>query len=279
MRIRRSSTILICLVLFTQVAAQPFGNAEKILDGFQFVEGPAVDANGDLYFTDIPPRLIYKFDGDTATVYLDSTWGANGLAFDPQGRLVACAGKDRRCIFRLETDGSRTVLTDSYDGKKLNSPNDLWIDPNGGIYFTDPRYGSTDDMQQDGMHVYYLAPGVSDALRVVDDLERPNGIFGTPDGKTLYVVDEGARKTYRYSIDSPGVLVDKRLFCDGGIDGLALTDKNEVAVTIQHAVVLFSPDGTLLQKWAFENHPTNACFADGVLYVTTQGGQLFQIKL
>ena len=217
MRIRRSSTIIICLVLLAQVAAQPFGNAQKILDGFQFVEGPAVDKNGDLYFTDIPPRLIYMFDGDTATVFMGSTWGANGLAFDPQGRLIACAGKERRCIFRLEKDGTRTILADSYDGKKLNSPNDLWIDPNGGIYFTNPRYGSQDNMEQDGMHVYYLAPGVSKLVRVINDLERPNGIFGTPDGKILYVVDEGARKTWRYQIESPGVVSDKSLFCDSSI--------------------------------------------------------------
>ena len=266
-------SLLICL----QLLAQPFGDAEKILDGYQFVEGPAVNTDGDLYFTDIPPRLIYKCAGDTATVFMDSTWGANGLAFDADGRLVACAGKERRCIFRLEADGSRTILADLYDGKKLNSPNDLWIDPNGGIYFTDPRYGSTADMEQDGMHVYYLAPGASELVRVIDDLQRPNGIIGTPDGTTLYVVDEGARQTWKFRIKSPGVVAGKTLFTDGGIDGLALTDKGNLAVTMEKALRLFSPDGEMLQEWSFDNHPTNATFAEGVLYVTTQGGRVFGV--
>jgi len=264
--------ICICSLSFGQSGPQ------VILEDLQFPEGPAVNAEGVLFFSDIPPRLVYRYAAEELTVFLDSTGGANGLAFDAQDRLVACAGKARH-VFRLEPDGSRTILADSYNGKKLNSPNDLWIDPHGGIYFTDPRYGSTDDLEQDGMHVYYLQPGAKKLIRVIDHLTRPNGIIGTPDNQTLYVVDEGERQTWQYRIGKNGKVTDKTLFCNGGIDGLALTDKGGLVVTMENAVRLFTPAGEQLKSWPFENNPTNVCFAEGLLYVTTQGGRVYHIHL
>ena len=93
-------------------------------------------------------------------------------------------------------DGKVTALVDKYDDKPLNSLNDLWIDSKGGIYFTDPRYGNRDNLPQDGEHVYYLVPDRQKVMRVIDDMVRPNGLIGTPDGKKLYVTDHGGGKTF-----------------------------------------------------------------------------------
>ena len=270
---------LLALLYFHGLPAQNFAEPFKLLEGFKFVEGPALDTQGNLFFTDIPANLIYQYTPDANLIkYLENTGGANGLAFDSLGRLVACAGGARH-VFRLEADESRTILADAYDSKKLNSPNDLWIDDGGGIYFTDPRYGRDKNIDQDGMHVYYIAADTRTCTRVIDDLKTPNGIIGTPDNKTLYVVDEGERKTWRYRIESPGTLAEKTLFCDTGVDGLALTEKEELVITTEKAVVLCSPDGQKLHTWSFDINPTNACYSKGVLYITAQDGCIYRINI
>jgi gluconolactonase len=270
---------VIALCHSSWLSAQNYGEPVKILNGFKFVEGPVLDAKGNLFFTDIPVNLVYQYapDGKVST-FLENTGGANGLAFDSQGRLVACAGGARH-IFRLEADGTRTILADSYDGKKLNSPNDLWIDAGDGIYFTDPRYGGDKKIDQDGMHVYYISPEDQSCARVIDDLITPNGIIGTPDNKTLYVVDEPARQTYRYHIESPGKLAEKTLFCDTGVDGLALTEANELVITTDKAVVLCSADGKKLHTWPMAVNPTNVCYREGTLFITAQDGCVYRIDI
>ncbi|MBD3374076.1 SMP-30/gluconolactonase/LRE family protein [candidate division KSB1 bacterium] len=268
--------LVIVLIFIPMIAlAQP----QLLVKGLTFTEGPAMDVDGNLFFSDVPEKKIYRYSSDgELTVFMENTGGANGLAFDAQGRLVMCVSKNRKVV-RLEPDGKTTVLADSFQGRKLNSPNDLWIDPDGGIYFTDPRYGNRDSMEQKGMFVYYLAAGKEQLTRVIGDLERPNGIVGTPDNKMLYVVDEGERKTWRYTIEINGKLANKSLFCDGGIDGLALTADGRLAVTLEHEVALYHPSGKKLSSWPFQSHPTNVCFYNDNLYVTTQAGQVFKIKL
>ena len=128
----------------------------------------------------------------------EQSGGANGLYFDAAGRLAICEGGNRR-MTRLEADGSLTLLMDGYDGKKLNSPNDLWVAPGGDIYFSDPRYGDAGNVEQDGMHVYLIPADGRAPLRVTTDLVTPNGLIGTPDGRTLYIADAGARRIWRYT--------------------------------------------------------------------------------
>lgn len=148
-----------CLILPMFVAATSYGaekmsvvakgaKVEKLASGFKFTEGPAADANGNIFFTDIPNNRIHKWslDGKLSTFREDSG-GANGLLFDKNGNLLVCEG-GRRQLVLISPDGKVTVLADKYNNKKLNSPNDLWADPKGGIYFTDPRYGSRDGMVQ-----------------------------------------------------------------------------------------------------------------------------------
>ncbi|MBI3462972.1 MAG: SMP-30/gluconolactonase/LRE family protein, partial [Planctomycetes bacterium] len=180
------------LAIAVPVSAQtsliaPGGKVEKLAGGFMFTEGPAADAQGNVFFSDIPNQRIHKWsvDGQLST-FRENSGGANGLCFDSKGNLIACEGTARR-VTMIDPQGNVTVLAESYNGKKLNSPNDLWIDPQGGVYFSDPRYGGMEGLEQDGFHVYYITPERKEVKRVTTDLVKPNGVLGTADGKRLYV--------------------------------------------------------------------------------------------
>ena len=180
----------------------------KLADGFGFTEGPAADNNGNIYFTDIPNNRIHVWsvDGQLSS-FLENTGGANGLMFDKNRNLIACAGGTGKVVL-IGPDKTVTVVAEAYNGKAFNSPNDLWIDAKGGIYFSDPRYGNRDNLPQDGEHVYYIYPDRAKVIRVIDDMVRPNGLIGTPDGKNalrgrcrggqnVYVRDQCRRDTQR----------------------------------------------------------------------------------
>jgi gluconolactonase len=252
----------------------------KILEGMRFTEGPAISPEGVLFFTDVPEQIIYRYDITSLTLdtFLTQTGGANGLYFDSKGYLIACAGRARQ-LLAITPNGNISVLADTYDGKKLNSPNDVWVDPQDGIYFTDPRYGNRDNLEQDGMHVYYFTPDKQTLTRVTHDLERPNGVLGSLDGKKLYVVDEGARKTFVYDIQADGSLTGKELFCDEGIDGLTITSDGNICITTDNAVAVYSPGKELLHRFMFEVQTTNVVYHNRNLYVTTQSGEVYRIEL
>jgi gluconolactonase len=224
---------------------------EKLADGFKFTEGPAVDADGNVFFTDQPNNKIleWSIDGKLST-WLDSAGRANGLYFDGHGNLLACADLNNQ-LWSIDPKGKVTVLVKNYKGKLLNGPNDLWEAPQGGIYFTDPLYKRdywTRDpaMQQDGQHVYYLNPDRSKLVRVTEDLVQPNGIIGTPDGKMLYVADIGAHKTYVYNIETDGTLSGKKLFCSMGSDGMTIDNEGNVYLT-GRGVTVFNPAGKQIE--------------------------------
>ena len=237
---------------------------------FQFTEGPVADARGDVYFTDVRANRIYRRTGDgRLSIMLEDSGGANGLAIDSSGRLVLCQGELGR-IARLDRDGTLTVIADEYDGKRFNKPNDLWIAPNGGIYFSDPLYGSGTKSQA-GEYVYYIAPDSHRPIRVVNDLLRPNGLVGSVDGKTLYITDHGAGKTYRYAILPDGTLSDKTLFTDIGADGLALDSRGNLYLAEQ-GIVVFDSTGRRVGTFPTPEQPTNICLIDNEqkLFVTAR---------
>jgi gluconolactonase len=213
----------------------PGATVEKVAGGFEFTEGPTCDTKGNLFFTDQPNDRILRWsaDGELST-FMQPTGRSNGMYFAADGRLIACADEKNE-LWAIAPDGTTTVLWKGHDGRALNGPNDVWVHPDGGMYFTDPFYKrpwwAHDAMPQDGQHVYYLAPAAEALVRVSGDLTQPNGIIGTPDGKTLYVADIGAKKTWRYDIQPDGGLAGKALFCEHGSDGMTLDDEGNLYLT------------------------------------------------
>ncbi len=250
----------------------PGSEVKKVVNDFKFTEGPAGDAEGNLYFSDIPNNRIVKWslDGKLST-FLENSGGANGLYFDKNGNLLACQGDARRLV-SISPKGEVTVLADKYNGKKFNSPNDLWVDPKGGVYFSDPRYGNREGMEQDGEHVYYLTPDRKTVLRVISDMVRPNGLIGTPNGKTLYVTDQGGGKTYSYKINKDGTLSNKELFAPEGADGMTIDNKGNVYLATK-VVAIYNKKGKKLEEIAVPEQPSNITFAgrdNDTLFITAR---------
>jgi gluconolactonase len=187
------------------------GEGLKRLPGtYNFTEGPCADAKGNVYFTDQPSDRIFKYGLDgSVTVFMDRAGRSNGMNFLTDGRLVSCAD-ERNELWAINMAGKSSVLASGYAGAALNGPNDVFVLPSGGMYITDPYYQRPwwdhDAQPQDRQAVYYLGPGAPRLVRVADDLEKPNGIAGTPDGATLFVADIGAGQTWKYRINPDGDL-------------------------------------------------------------------------
>jgi len=236
---------------------------EKLAGGFAFTEGPAADAQGNVFFTDQPNDRILRWsvEGKLST-FLQPSGRANGLCFDRDGNLWACADEKNE-LWSISPDKKITVVVKDYQGKLLNGPNDLWIRPDQGLYFTDPyykRYYWKRGPKEQGEFVYYLAPDRKQLRRVVEDLKQPNGIIGTPDGKTLYIADIGGNRTYAYDIQDDGTLANKRLFCKLGSDGMTIDNEGNVYLT-GRGVIVFDRDGKQIEHIDVKELWTaNVCF-------------------
>jgi gluconolactonase len=263
----------------------PGAKAELLSSTFKFTEGPAADAKGNVFFTDQPNDRICEWSVDgKLTDFMKPCGRSNGMFFDKEGNLWTCADMNNE-LWKIDPQGKVTVVVKDYKGKKLNGPNDLWIAPNGAVYFTDPLYKRdywTRDpaMQQDGQHVYYLAPGATEPVRVTNDLKQPNGIRGTPDGKLLYVADIGAGKTYRYKINADGTLTDKTLFCSMGSDGMTMDNEGNLYLT-GRGVTVFNPEGKQIDHIDINKPWTaNVCFGgkDRDTLFITASDSLYAVK-
>ena len=286
--IRRSTeTTVLLMILCTSLALAtdesviaPGAKVEKLAGDFKFTEGPAVDTAGNVFFTDQPNDRIMKWSVDgKLTTFLQPSGRSNGLYLDLKGNLLACADENNQ-LWSINPAGKATVLVRDYQGKLLNGPNDLWVAPDDGIYFTDPLYPRpywkrSAEMQQDGQHVYYLSPERKKLICVLDDLEQPNGIIGTPDGKTLYVADIRAGKTYIYTIRKDGTLGDKKLFCGLGSDGMTIDEEGNVYLTGK-GVTVFDRNGKQVAHIDVdESWTANVCFGGAdrhTLYITASRG-------
>jgi gluconolactonase len=240
----------------------PNAEVRKLAGDFKFVEGPAADARGDVYFSDIPNNQIRKwsFADNKLTTHRENSGGANGLFFDHAGYLLACEGGARQ-VTRDNMKGEITPLAKEFNGQRFNSPNDLWVDPKDGVYFTDPFYGREGaPLEMDGQHVYYIAADRKKVIRVTTDLVRPNGLVGTPDGKTLYVADHGDKKTWAFAIQPDGTLAGKRLLVERGSDGMTMDEKGNVYLT-DGSVWVYDPKGRLVQEIKIPEGPANVTFA------------------
>lgn len=224
---------------------------ELLSRDFSFTEGPTSDSKGNVYFTDQNLDRILKWSTDgILTVFMSPAGRANGMYMDAQDHLIACADENNE-LWRISLDGKKEVLMKGVDdkGKLFNGPNDVWVHPNGDYYFTDPLYkrpwwGDRNGKEMDGQHVYRLEAGKDKLpIRLTKDLKQPNGIIGTPDGKTLFVADIGAGHIYRYVILSDGALGDRQLFCKGQSDGMTLDDVGNLYITNSRGVVVYDKTG------------------------------------
>ncbi len=228
----------------------PGAKVEKLAGGLRFTEGPTCDAQGNLFFTDQPNDRILKWsvEGKLST-FLQPAGRANGMYFDSQGQLIACAD-EQSALWSIAPDGKTTTIVSEYAGKPLNGPNDVWVRPDGALYVTDPFYDrpwwTHHTMPQDGEHVYFLSADRRRLTRVADDLTKPNGIIGTPDGTALYVSDIGAGKTYRYDIAPDGRLSGKTLVIEHGSDGMTVDNEGHLYLT-GDGVLVFDKAGRQIE--------------------------------
>jgi len=252
--------------------------------GYAFTEGPAAAPDGKIYFTDQPNDRIYVWDEKAGiSLWLEGTGRSNGMYFNSRGRLVTCADEKNQIAY-FDENKKLVPLHEGYNGKHLNAPNDLWISPKGGLYFTDPYYhrpwwpeGQTEI--QDVRGVYYLAQDGT-IIRVIDDFKTPNGIVGTPDGKTLYVADIQANETWRYDIQSDGKLANKTFFAPNGSDGMTIDDEGNVYLT-SGKVWVYNKKGELIEEIEFPESPANVRFGGkkrDILFVTARKG-VYTLKM
>jgi gluconolactonase len=281
---------------------------EKVAGGFTWVEGPAWSRKGGyLLFSDIPSNSVFRRqEGAGVSLFLKPSGytgeavfegrepGSNGLTFDPEGRLVLCEHGDRR-ITRLEADGRKTTLADRYEGRRLNSPNDLVFKTNGDLYFTDPPFGlpkAFDDpaKELDFSGVYRLSTGGHLTL-LSRDIKAPNGIAFSPDEKTLYVsnADPNAAVWMAYDVRDDGTLANGRAFFDatawtktkkGVPDGMKIDKDGNLFAAGPGGIHVFSPDGTHLGSIEMGVATSNAAWGDdgSVLYITASTA-IYRIRL
>lgn len=247
-----TSTVILIFIITLPLTAQESeiiaDGAELILisDRFTFTEGPAADQDGNVFFTDQPNDHIWKYsiEGEL-TLFMDETGRSNGMYFDHDGNLLSCADLNGE-IWSISPGKDVTILVDEFNGKQLNGPNDLWVDPKGGIYFTDPYYQrdywERTEKEIEEERVYYLTPDHQQIIIAENEFVKPNGIIGTPDGEKLYVADIGDSKTYSYMINEDGTLTDKQLFAEMGSDGMTIDDQGNIYLT-GRGVTVFNKTG------------------------------------
>lgn len=228
----------------------PGAKLEKLAGDFKFTEGPTCDKDGNVFFTDQPNNRILKWSvaGQLST-FLQPAGRANGMFFDAQGNLIACADEKTE-LWSITPDARHTVLAKDFESKALNGPNDVWVRADGSLFFTDPFYKRDwwdyNQPPQVTQQVYFLSADRKTLKRVTTDLAQPNGIIGTPNGKTLFVADIRAKKTYAYDIEADGSLRNKRLRCELGSDGMTLDEEGNLYLTGK-GVFVFAPNGQQIE--------------------------------
>ncbi len=290
-----SSLVLALMTTFPAVNAQtatdasavvaPGAKLEKLAGDFKFTEGPTADRHGNVFFTDQPNNRILKWsvEGKLST-FLEPAGRANGMFFDAQGNLIACADEKTE-LWSITPGGQHTVLAREFEGRKLNGPNDVWVRADGSLYFTDPFYKRPwwdyNDPPQETQQVYFLSADRKILKRVTTDLEQPNGIIGTPDGKTLYVADIRARKTYRYDLQPDGSLANKHLHCELGSDGMTLDTQGNLYLTGRGVTVFDKTGKQIAQIDVPERWTANVSFGGKdhqTLFITASTG-LYAIQM
>ncbi len=259
-----------------------FGNVhvEKLWTGSRWAEGPAyLPAGKYLVWSDIPNDRVMRYDETDGSVstFLAPAMNHNGHTVDRQGRLICCEHRGR-CVSRIDFDGRRTVLVDTVDGKRLNSPNDAVVKSDGTIWFSDPTYGIDTDYEGDASpsdlgasHVYRFDPRTGATTAVAEDFVQPNGLCFSPDETLMYIADtgsshveDGPRHIRVFAVSGAGDrLSEGRLFatCDVGMfDGFRCDTNGNLWTSAGDGVHCYAPDGTLLGKILLPEVAANLCF-------------------
>ena len=256
-----------------------------VSDGFKFTEGPAVDSEGNVFFTDQPNDRIMKVDLDgNVTEFMKPAGRSNGMFFAPDGKLIACADEKNE-MWEISPDKSVRVLFKDFEGERLNGPNDVWIDSNGMIYFTDPYYQRPwweHKKQPQKKQALYRTDRDGSNMIVMDDaLVQPNGIIGDSKRRLVFVADIRDSKTYQYTIANDGTLIDRKLFCAMGSDGMTIDNQGNVYLTGK-GVTVFDKDGKQIEVIAVpESWTANVCIGGKdrkTLYITASDS-LYSIRL
>jgi gluconolactonase len=244
--------------------------------GYAFTEGPSTAPDGRVFFTDQPNDKIEVWsENGSISTFMQPSDRSNGTKFNQKGELVACADLHNRLV-AITMDKKMRTLAENYNGQPLNAPNDVWIAPNGGMYFSDPYY-HRDYWEpgrkelQDKRGVYYVSPK-GKVSRVIDDYKQPNGLVGTPDGKTLYVSDINDSKIWKYDIQADGTLANKTFFAPEGSDGMSIDNQGNVYLT-NKTVSVFDPSGKKIAAIEVPEMPSNVCFGGknrDVLFITAR---------
>jgi gluconolactonase len=261
---------------------------EKLAGEFEFIEGPVWHPDGFLLFSDIPADTIYKLTSNRQVeVFRRPSGKANGNTLDKAGRLITAEHSNRR-ISRTEKDGKVIVLVDKYEGKRLNSPNDLVVKSDGSIYFTDPRYGVVKEQEELGFYGVYRLNSDGKLTLLVKDIVLPNGIAFSPDEKKLYVNNSEAGYIAVFDVNSNGTVTNQRVFAElkdagksGVPDGLKVDIEGNVYSTGPGGVWILSPAGKLLGRISVPETATNLAWGESdrkTLYITASKS-LYRIRL
>ena len=267
---------------------EPLETVEKLWGEGTFTEGGATCADGSVLFSDIGDRIM-RFNPSTGetTVFREPSGRANGMIFDARGRLIVAEGANsggRRRISITEPDGECRTLADRFEGKRFNSPNDVAIDAKGRVYFSDPRYVGDEPRELDFEGVFRIDPD-GRVSRLETSARKPNGLVVSPDGRTLYVADNGPDRRVLLAVDldgagnasNPRVLYDFK--GDAGIDGLTVATDGRIVAATPQGVVVFAPDGRRLALIPTPEASANVEFGgDGgrTLYIMA-GASLYRI--
>lgn len=256
---------------------------DRVALGHRFTEGPVWSPEGKLLFADVPDNSIWQWTPGGKPVLLEkNSGGAGGLAYDVQGRLYVCEWRGRRLI-RIDKKARREVLAERFEGRRLNSPNDLAIRRDGHLWFTDPAFGAASDTRElDFYGVFHISP--KGELELAAKWKtRPNGIAVSPNGRTLYVTNSDERKLYAFDLDGKGAATNERVLLSGleGVPGGVRTDeKGNLYIASRH-LLIYTPVGKLLRRIELPEAASNCAFGEGdleSLFVTARS-QVFRIRV
>ncbi|MEL6674998.1 MAG: SMP-30/gluconolactonase/LRE family protein [Bacteroidota bacterium] len=247
---------------------------QKLGTNYGVLQSPVADPAGNVFFTDYNTKRIYKWTLNGKIVRVKGGFlGCKGLAFDRKGNLVLCETKGGRKLSLVNPKtGDSEALLREFEGKRFNSPEDLWIHQNNGLYFTDGRHGDKVGLQMKGEYVFYMDPNRDSVVAVITDLAQPSGIMGSVKQKLLYVSDYEKGQTYVYKINADGSLSNRRVFADIGASGIAIDDKKNVYLA-RDKVYVYNSRGKLIHTIAVPEKATHVAFGGAhqkTLFITAQ---------